>query len=97
MLAPERAAEREAEVAEEAADAARKGFYGDRSIAVLPFDNMSSDPEQVHFADGIAEEVLNLLARIRELRVISRSSAFALRGRNLDVPEIASVEQIATE
>lgn len=91
VLAPERAAEREAEVAEEAADAARKGFYGDRSIAVLPFDNMSSDPEQVHFADGIAEEVLNLLARIRELRVISRSSAFALRGRNLDVPEIAEI------
>jgi len=91
VLAPERIAEREAEVAEEAADAARKGFYGDRSIAVLPFANMSSDPEQVHFADGIAEEVLNLLARIRELRVISRSSAFALRGRDLGVPEIAEI------
>lgn len=91
VLAPERIAEREAAVAEEAADAARKGFYGDRSIAVLPFANMSSDPEQVHFADGIAEEVLNLLARIRELRVISRSSAFALRGRDLSVPEIAEI------
>lgn len=91
MLAPGRIAEREAEVAAEAAEEARKGFYGDRSIAVLPFANMSSDPEQVHFADGIAEEVLNLLARIRELRVISRSSAFALRDRQLDVPEIAEI------
>jgi adenylate cyclase len=91
LLAPERIADREAEVAEQAADEARKGFYGDRSIAVLPFDNMSPDPEQVHFADGIAEEVLNLLARIRELRVISRSSAFALRGRDLGVPEIAEI------
>jgi len=91
MLAPGRIAEREAEVAAEAADEARKGFYGDRSIAVLPFANMSSDPEQLNFADGIAEEVLNLLARVRQLRVISRSSAFALRGRNLAVPEIAEI------
>lgn len=91
LLAPGRIAEREAEVAEQAADDARKGFYGDMSIAVLPFSIMSSDPEQVHFADGIAEEVLNLLARIRELRVISRSSAFALRDRNLSVPEIAEI------
>jgi TolB-like protein/Tfp pilus assembly protein PilF len=58
---------------------------------VLPFDNLSSDPEQMHFADGVAEEVLNLLARIRELRVISRSSSFALRGQKLDVPEVAEI------
>jgi TolB-like protein len=91
VLAPGRALEREAEVAEQAAEETRKGFYGDRSIAVLPFDNLSSDPEQVHFADGVAEEVLNLLARIRELRVISRSSSFALRDQKLDVPEIAEI------
>lgn len=91
LLAPGRIAEREAEIAVQAADEARKGFYGDRSIAVLPFDNMSSDPEQEHFADGVAEEVLNLLARIRELRVISRSSAFSLRGKDLDIPEIAEI------
>jgi TolB-like protein len=91
LLAPERIAEREAEVAEQAADEARRGFYGDRSIAVLPFDNMSSDPEQVYFADGVAEEVLNLLARIRELRVISRSSAFSLRGQKLEIPESAEI------
>jgi TolB-like protein/Tfp pilus assembly protein PilF len=89
LLAPDRAAEREAEVAEQARSEAIVGFYGDRSIAVLPFDNMTSDPEQEFFVDGIAEEVLNLLARIRELRVISRSSAFAFKGQGLEVPEIA--------
>jgi adenylate cyclase len=89
VLAPERVAEREAQIAEEAADEARKGFYGDRSIAVLPFDILSSDPEQVHFADGIAEEVLNLLARIRELRVISRSSACP-RSRRFSTSDMSS-------
>jgi len=77
VLAPERATEREAEVAEHAVAEATKGFYGDRSIAVLPFDNLSAEPEQVYFVDGVAEEILNLLARVRELRVISRSSSFA--------------------
>jgi TolB-like protein/tetratricopeptide (TPR) repeat protein len=89
VLAPERAAEREAEVAERAKAEAVSGYYGDRSIAVLPFENMSADPEQQYFVDGVAEEVLNLLARIRQLRVISRSSSFALRDLDLDVPEIA--------
>ena len=89
VLAPDRSAVREAAVAEQAAAEARVGFYGSRSIAVIPFDNMTSDPEQEYFVDGIAEEVLNLLARIRELRVISRSSAFAFKGQNLEIPDIA--------
>ena len=89
VLAPGRALEREAEVAEQAAEQVRKGFYGDRSIAVLPFDNLSSDPEQMHFADGVAEEILNLLARIRDLRVISRSSSFTFRDQESNIPEIA--------
>ncbi len=95
VLAPERAAEREAEVAEEAKAEALTGFYGDRSIAVLPFDNLSSDPEQVYFVDGVAEEILNLLARIRDLRVISRSSSFAFRGQNLEIPVIAERLDVA--
>jgi TolB-like protein len=95
VLAPERAAEREAVVAEQAAEEARKGFYGDRSIAVLPFDNLSSDPEQVYFVDGVAEEILNLLARIRDLRVISRSSSFAVRGQGLEIPDIAERLDVA--
>jgi adenylate cyclase len=60
------------------------------SIAVLPFANLSPDPENAFFADGIAEEVLNILARIEGLRVASRTSSFSLRGAALDVPEIAA-------
>ena len=48
----------------------------DASIAVLPFVNMSSDAEQAYFSDGISEEMLNLLAKIRELTVIARTSSF---------------------
>ena len=59
------------------------------SIAVLPFVNMSDDPGSEFFSDGIADELLNLLARIPELRVISRSSAFSFKGQNLEIPEIA--------
>lgn len=95
VFAPQRAAEREAVVAEQAKAEAIVGYYGDRSIAVLPFVNMSSDAEQEFFAEGISEEILNLLARIRELRVISRSSAFALKGRKLEVPEIADMLGVA--
>jgi TolB-like protein/cytochrome c-type biogenesis protein CcmH/NrfG len=59
------------------------------SIAVLPFVNMSSDAEQEYFSDGISEELLNLLARIPELQVASRTSAFSFKGENLEIPEIA--------
>jgi adenylate cyclase len=61
-----------------------------RSIAVLPFANMSPDPENEYFADGIAEELLNILARIEGLRVASRTSAFSFRGTALDIPAIAA-------
>ena len=70
-------------------------FYGDCSIAVLWFDNMSPDPEQDYLADGIAEEIRNLLGRIRDLRVISRFSIEQLRGQNLDVFEIAERLDVA--
>ena len=63
---------------------------GEASIVVLPFANMSSDPEQSYFADGMAEELLNLLARIPELRVISRTSAFAFKGKDVGIAEIAA-------
>lgn len=58
-------------------------------IAVLPLDNMSGDPENNYFGDGIAEEILNLLAKIPALRVASRTSAFAFRGSQKTVREIA--------
>ncbi len=95
VLDPARDEVREQAVAQEARSDAVKGFYGDRSIAVMPFVNMSSDPEQAFFAEGISEEVLNLLAKIRELRVISRSSAFSTRVRDLEVPEIAKILDVA--
>ena len=59
------------------------------TIAVLPFVNMSSDPEQEYFSDGITEEILNRLAGIRGLQVAARTSVFAFKGKNQDVREIA--------
>jgi len=59
------------------------------SIAVLPFANMSSDPDRDYFSDGVAEELLIILGRIPGLRVASRTSAFAFKGQDLDLPEIA--------
>jgi len=60
-----------------------------KTIAVLPFANMSGDPEQEFFSDGISEELLNVLAKVRGLRVTSRTSAFAFKGTNTSIPEIA--------
>jgi eukaryotic-like serine/threonine-protein kinase len=59
------------------------------SIAVLPFANMSSDPDDEYFSDGLAEEILNLLAQVAGLKVISRTSAFAFKGKNEDIRKIA--------
>lgn len=58
------------------------------SIAVLPFANMSSDPEQEFFSDGISEEIINMLAQVSELKVIGRTSSFAFKGKNLDLKVI---------
>ncbi len=61
----------------------------DRSIAVLPFVNMSNDKEQEYFSDGLSEELLNLLAKIPELKVIGRTSSFSFKGKNEDLRSIA--------
>ncbi len=58
------------------------------SIAVLPFDNMSGDPEQEYFADGISEDIITGLSRFRTLFVIARNSSFSFKGQNLDIKEI---------
>ncbi len=60
-----------------------------RSIAVLPFVNMSPDPDNEFFADGISEELLNILAGIDGLKVASRTSAFSFKGKDTSIPEIA--------
>jgi TolB-like protein/tetratricopeptide (TPR) repeat protein len=59
------------------------------SIAVLPFVNMSADPENEYFSDGISEELLNLFAQVRGLQVAARTSSFAFKDRGEDVSEIA--------
>jgi TolB-like protein/tetratricopeptide (TPR) repeat protein len=58
-------------------------------IAVLPFANMSSDPEQDFFSDGVTEEILNLLSDVEGLRVTSRTSSFSFKGQTIDLPTIA--------
>jgi TolB-like protein/tetratricopeptide (TPR) repeat protein len=90
VLDPSRDAEREQRAEERGRTQALIGSYGTKSIAVMPFANMSPDPDQEYFADGISEELLNLLVRIQDLRVISRTSSFALRNENLSVPELGS-------
>ena len=63
----------------------------DKSIAVLPFVNTSSDPEQEYFADGISEEILNLLAKIDDLKVTGRTSSFSFKGTNENLSVIGNV------
>jgi len=58
------------------------------SIAVLPFQNMSGDPEQEYYADGVADEILTALSRFRELFVIARTSSFTYKGKAVDVRQI---------
>ena len=67
-----------------------------RSIAVLPFVNMSADPENEYFSDGIAEEIINALTKIQALRVASRTSAFAFKGKGEDIEVIGRKLKVAT-
>jgi serine/threonine protein kinase/Tfp pilus assembly protein PilF len=66
------------------------------SIAVLPFANMSADKENEYFSDGLAEEILNLLAKIPGLKVIARTSSFAFRGQEQDIRKIAERLNVRT-
>src|SRR5437870_408912 len=66
------------------------------SIAVLPFINMSRDEENEYFADGLSEELLNVLAKIRGLRVASRTYAFSFKGKGVDIPTEAQKLNVAT-
>lgn len=61
----------------------------DNSIAVLPFVNMSDDPDNEYFSDGISEELLNVLVKVEGLRVASRTSSFSFKGKNTPIPDIA--------
>jgi TolB-like protein/Tfp pilus assembly protein PilF len=71
-----------------AASSSAESDNGDASIAVLPFVNMSSDKEQEYFADGISEEILNVLVGIPNLKVAGRTSSFSFKGKNEDLRNI---------
>ncbi|MBA2259709.1 MAG: hypothetical protein H0W18_12510, partial [Acidobacteria bacterium] len=66
------------------------------SIAVLPFANLSAEKDQEYFSDGLAEEIINLLANVSGLKVIARTSAFAFRGKEQDIREIAGALGVTT-
>jgi TolB-like protein len=66
------------------------------SIGVLPFTNISNDPEQEYFSDGIAEELLNALAKLKNLQVAARTSSFAFKGKNQDITEIGNALKVDT-
>jgi len=68
----------------------------ERRVAVLPFANMSADPDQDYFCDGMAEEVVNALAHVEGLQVAARTSAFAFKGQNRDVREIGRLLDVGS-
>jgi TolB-like protein/Flp pilus assembly protein TadD len=67
----------------------------DKSIAVLAFDDLSPEGDQEYFADGLSEELLNVLARIPDLQVAGRTSSFAFKGQNRDLREIGKILNVA--
>jgi serine/threonine protein kinase/Tfp pilus assembly protein PilF len=67
-----------------------------KSVAVLPFSNMSNDAENEYFADGMAEEIINALSKIQSLRVASRTVSFAQKGKNEDLAEVGKKLRVST-
>jgi len=75
---------------------ARKSQLSEKSIAILPFVNMSSDPEDEYFSDGLTEELIGSLAKIKSLRVTARTSAFAFKDANRDIRNIGQQLNVRT-
>ncbi len=100
VLAPQREAKTIADTTKVVAEKtvasinADKNKINPRSIAVLPFTNMSGDPKNEYFSDGISEEILNVLAGTPELQVAARTSSFSFKGKNVEVPEIAKALKV---
>src|SRR5687768_14146613 len=67
-----------------------------KSVAVLPFANLSADPENEYFTDGMADEIINALSKIQSLRVASRTSSFAFKGKHEDIGEIGKKLKVST-
>jgi len=72
------------------------GALNTNSIAVLPFANLSNDAENEYFCDGLAEELLNALAKIDDLKVAARTSAFSFKGKNTNVSEVGNILKVKT-
>jgi TolB-like protein/Flp pilus assembly protein TadD len=73
----------------------KNAAISENSIAVLPFVNMSEEKANEYFSDGISEELLNLLAKIPELKVAARTSSFSFKGKGVEIPEIARQLHVA--
>jgi TolB-like protein len=73
----------------------RSPAVNDKSIAVLPFANMSSDKDDAYFADGLSEEIINSLTRVPDLQVAARTSSFAFRNAGKTIPQIAAELHVA--
>jgi len=71
-------------------------YNAGKSIAVLPFVNMSNDSEQEYFSDGMAEEIINSLVHIRDLKVVGRMSSFQFKGANVDVRDVGEKLRVST-
>jgi len=83
-------------VGEAAPPQTAESTQGYDSIGVLPFTNMSNDPDQDYFSDGISEELLNALAKLKNLQVAARTSSFAFKGQNKDITEIGNKLNVDT-
>ena len=81
---------------EASVDGVKTVASANNAIAVLPFANFSDDPDNDYFCDGLAEELLNGLAKIKDLKVAARTSAFSFRGKNIDVAEIGAALRVKT-
>jgi TolB-like protein/Tfp pilus assembly protein PilF len=94
VLAPRRDAALVAQTQRDTRSADGTGAVDRRSVAVLPFVNMSGDAANEYFSDGISEEILNVLASVPELKVAARTSSFSFKGKTLEVPAIARELQV---
>jgi len=93
--------QRDAQLIETATEAgaemerAKVPVFAHESVAVLPFANMSADPDNEYFSDGLTETLLHMLAQIADLKVVARTSSFAFKGMNVDIREIAIALSVA--
>ena len=65
------------------------------SLAVLPFVNLTSEPEYDYFADGLTDELIGAISRLRGIRVVSRTSVFSLKGKTQDIQQIGALLRVS--